>query len=346
MVGGSVIYLKPIEILYVIFGFFFSFLICNFLVPHVMRKMKDLKITGVDVHKLDKPVIPEMGGLAILISIIVGLSLTAVLFEDNLTRLRLLGFLLTVAASGAVGIIDDLKRLGAYTKTILTVIAALPLLIINFFYPILVSSPRFPFIGRTRLSILYPIYVPVNVAVCSNTVNMLDIMNGVMPGTTIITFGAMLCCSVLLDSKTGIIISAVMLGVMIAYYRFNRYPARVFSGDVGSLTVGAAIGALAIVGELEIVTVIALIPFIMNSFYMLSSMGKLMEYRLVKSPATILLPDGRIAASKDPKAPIPLVRMILARGPLTEPEIVRGFYLLSFFSSFLAILTAILMVWW
>ncbi|MFB0561699.1 MAG: hypothetical protein ACETWM_10870 [Candidatus Lokiarchaeia archaeon] len=307
--------------------------------------MRESKITGVDVHKLHKPEIPEMGGVAILISIVLSITLAIILFEDNLIRLRLLAFLLTVTASGVVGIVDDLKRLGAYTKTLLTVIAALPLLIIHFFYPILVTSPRFPFIGRTRLTILYPLYVPANVAVCSNTVNMLDILNGVMPGTTTITFGAMLCCSVLLDSKLGIIISVIMLGVMIAYYRFNKYPAKVFSGDVGSFTVGAAIGALAIVGELEVVTVIALIPFIMNSFYMLTSLGKFMEYRRVKEPATIVLPDGRIAASKDSKAPIPLIRMILARGPLTEPEIVKGFYLLSFFSALLAVLTAVLMVW-
>ena len=131
----------------------------------------------------------------------------------------------------------------------------------------------------------------------------------------------------------------------IAYYRFNRYPAKVFSGDVGSLTVGAAIGALAIVGQLEVVTIIALTPFIMNSFYMLTSLRGLMEYRRVKEPATRVLPDGRIAANKHPEAPIPLIRMILARGPLTEPEIVKGFYLLSLCSALLAVLTAALVVW-
>jgi UDP-N-acetylglucosamine--dolichyl-phosphate N-acetylglucosaminephosphotransferase len=337
--------LEPIEILFLAIGFISSFLICNFLVPYVMRKMKERKITGIDVHKLNKPEIPEMGGVAILVSIILGIAIIIIPFEDNTIRLRLIAFLLTVTASGAVGIVDDLKRLGAYTKTLLTLIAALPLLIINFFFPILVTSPRFPFIGATRLTILYPIYVPVNVAVCSNTVNMLDIMNGAMPGTTLITFGAMLCCSVLLDSETGVIISVIMLGVMLAYYRFNRYPAKTFSGDVGSLTVGAAIGALAVLGQLEIVTIIALIPFIMNSFYMLTSMRKFQEYRLVKEPATILLSDGRISASKNSKAPIPLVRMMLARGPLTEPEIVKGLYLLSSLSAILAILTAVLIVW-
>jgi UDP-N-acetylglucosamine--dolichyl-phosphate N-acetylglucosaminephosphotransferase len=342
---AEVIYLEPSEILFLVVGFFSSFLVCNFLVPRVMRKMNELKITGIDAHKLHKPEIPEMGGVAILVSVILSTALMIIPFEDNIIRLRLLAFLLTVTASGAVGIVDDLKRLGAYTKTLLTLIAALPLLIINFFYPILVTSPRFPFIGRTRLAVLYPFYAPVNVAVCSNTVNMLDIMNGVMPGTSAITFGAMLCCSVLLDSKTGLIISLVMLGIMIAYYRFNKYPAKVFSGDVGSLTVGAAIGALAIVGELEIVTVVALIPFIMNSFYMLTSMRKFQEYRLVKEPATVLLSDGRIAANEDPKAPIPLVRMMLARGPLTEPDIAKGLFLLSLVSAMLAILTAVLMVW-
>ena len=58
-----------------------------------------------------------------------------------------------------------------------------------------------------------------------------------------------------------------LLAVLLAFYYFNRYPAKVFDGDTGSLAVGAALGALAILGRIETVVVVALIPHIMNAFY-------------------------------------------------------------------------------
>jgi len=113
----------------------------------------------------------------------------------------------------------------------------------------------------------------------------------------------------------------------------------VFSGDTGSLAVGAALGGLAILGRLEIVVVVALMPQIMNAFYGLSSVGRLYERREIIQRPTKLLEDGRLSATEEKNAPITLARLILAAGPTGEREVVRGMMLLTITSSILAVLT-------
>jgi UDP-N-acetylglucosamine--dolichyl-phosphate N-acetylglucosaminephosphotransferase len=134
-----------------------------------------------------------------------------------------------------------------------------------------------------------------------------------------------------------------LLGPLLAFFYFNKFPSKVFSGDVGSLSIGAALGAIAIIGRLEVVAVVALMPQIMNAFYGLSSMGRLYERREVSRPVAIL-EDGRITATKDPKAPITLARMVLARGPLREDEAARIFFILAAISGVLAFATACLIM--
>ena len=123
--------------------------------------------------------------------------------------------------------------------------------------------------------------------------------------------------SLLLGQNDGLLLCACLLGPVLALYYYNRYPSRVFSGDVGSLSIGAALGAVAVLGQLEVVTIVAFTPQIMNAFYGLATIGRLYERREVSRPITIL-GDGKLMASADPKAPITLARVILARGPLHE----------------------------
>jgi UDP-N-acetylmuramyl pentapeptide phosphotransferase/UDP-N-acetylglucosamine-1-phosphate transferase len=103
--------------------------------------------------------------------------------------------------------------------------------------------------------------------------------------------------------------------------------------------VGAALGSLAILGRIEVVMVVALIPYIMNAFYGLASVGRLYERREIHQRPTILLENGNLQASSEGNAPITLARLILAAGPLGEQKIVRRMIILAAVSSVLAILT-------
>jgi len=319
----------------------FATLIAGFIVsllsmPLVMKFMKKKGIVGIDVHKKSKPVIPEMGGIAVIIGIVASVAIASVLTPEK-TRL-LLSFLASTLIAGVVGAIDDLKPLSARVKPFLTLFSGMPILMLCTYDP---RGPIFPIIGRTRLTIVYPILIIVALAVTSNAVNMMDPFNGTMSGTCTVITVTLLISSFILGRNDGILLSLCILGPLLVLYLFNRYPAKVFPGDVGSLSVGAALGAIAILGHLEAVAIVAFAPQIMNGFYGLSTMGRLYERREAARPV-VLLDDERLMATPDPEAPLTLARIILARGPLYEYEAARVIIILSIISGILAIFTAYL----
>ncbi|MDH5687979.1 MAG: hypothetical protein OEZ48_08990 [Candidatus Bathyarchaeota archaeon] len=314
-----------------------SFSVSFFGIRGVMRKTRSLGIVGADVHKKDKPLIPEMGGIGVLMGLSVSVVTASALFPDR--TLDLVSFLTTALIAGLIGAYDDLRTLNPKVKPFLTLFASLPILVLHTYDPRMVL----PIVGRTRLTIIYPLMIPIAIAVTSNAVNMMDPFNGTMSGTCSIMSFVLLISAVLLSRNEAVLISSALLAALLALYFFNRYPAKTFSGDVGTLSIGAALGALAIMGRLEIIAAVAFMPQIMNAFYGLSSIGRLYERRDVSRPIRILH-DGRVAASDDEKAPITLARMILARGPLTERGAVRIFFILSGISGVLALVTMYLLM--
>lgn len=315
---------------------FLSGLLATFLsLPFLMGAMRARGQTGRDIHKKEKPEIPEMGGVAILIGVAVSGVVGSLLYPEKSSMF--LSFVLAVFIAGVVGIIDDLRPLNARVKPLLTLAASIPILVMRTYTP----SIHFPVIGGTRLTIVYPVLIPIVMAVTSNAVNMMDPFNGVMAGTSTVLTATLLIAAIVLGMGDTIILCTMLLGALLAFYYFNRYPSRVFSGDVGSLSVGTALGAIAIIGRLEVVAVVAFMPQIMNAFYGLSSMGRLYERREVARPVEVL-EDGRLMARDDPRAPLTLARFVLARGPLREDEAARVFIIMSVISGLLAIVTAYL----
>jgi len=314
-------------------AFFLALATCFASMPTIMRRMRKAGIVGADAHKRGRPEIPEMGGVGILIGLTAGITVAALLSPER--AWVLLSFLAVVLLVGAVGAYDDLKPLNARVKPVLTALAGLPILFMGTYDPHMVL----PIIGRTRLTIVYPLLILPAIAVTANAVNMIDIFNGAMPGTSSVIVTILLLSSIFLGRGDATILCAALIGCLLAFYYFNRYPARTFAGDVGSLSVGAAIGAIAIIGQLEVIAVVAFMPQILDAYYKLSSMGRLYEHREVPHP-TLVLDDERLVANPDPKAPISLTRTILARGALREQEILRLFIILATVSGALALLTA------
>ena len=310
-----------------------GFLVTFISLPLLMDKMRNRGIVGRDAHKIDHPLIPEMGGISIVLGLLTSSMLGMYLYPDKSEMF--LSFIFTIIIAGIIGFIDDLKPLNARIKPFLTAFAGLPIILMSTFTPRIV----FPFIGATRLTRVYPLLIPIVMAVTSNAVNMMDPFNGVMAGSSSIIALTLLVSALILGKTEGVILSMALLGVILAFFHYNKYPSRVFSGDVGSLGVGAALGAIAVLGRLEVVAVVAFMPQIMNAFYGLSTIGRLYERREVARP-TRLMEDGRMRARADPRAPITLARFILARGPLKESEAARVFMVLSVISGGLALVTA------
>ncbi len=313
-----------------------GFSVTYFVIPILAKLFEKHNMVGIDVHKLEQPKIPEMCGISITIGLTAAVTISSIIAPTYVVKF--VTFLAVTLLACLIGIVDDLKDLGPRIKPLLTALACIPIFLTGSYNP----YPALPIIGSLRLTFVYPLLIPFAIAVPANAVNMMDVLNGAMAGTSAVTVFFILICAALFGRWEIVILCGGFLGSLIAFYRYNRYPARVFSGDSGSLAVGAAIGALAILGGVEAASIITLMPQIMNAFYNLSSIGKLYEHREISNRPTKLLKDGRLSASDDSSAPLTLTRMILADGPMNEKDIVKAFLVLSVFSGFLSLGTTLL----
>ncbi|NMC61192.1 MAG: UDP-N-acetylglucosamine-1-phosphate transferase, partial [Candidatus Methanofastidiosa archaeon] len=134
---------------------------------------------------------------------------------------------------------------------------------------------------QIELGLLFSyIIAPLYVMVVSNLINMHSGFNGVSGGTTtiLLTFSAI--ASFIKYGFVGIIYVAPILGAMIAFMYFNKYPSRIFLGNIGTLMVGASLGGFIIFQNLEIFGVIILIPHIIN--FLMFVYWKIRKYPHIK----------------------------------------------------------------
>ncbi|RLF14075.1 MAG: hypothetical protein DRJ66_06685 [Thermoprotei archaeon] len=316
--------------------------ISTFILTHFIAEfMKKINHVGIDIHKPEKPKIPTSCGISIIIGLVLGILLLVKLFPNYAPLM--ITFIATVIIASIIGLVDDFIVLGGLSKMGLTLTSFLPIALLSLLRPdvYVFGRPEVPIIGRLRLTIVYWFILPFIIAGPANAVNMLDVLNGVMPLTTIMASLSLLISSLLLKRELGIILSLILLASLLGYLPYNIYPAKVFSGDCGSLGVGAALGAIALLARLEIVALVALFPHIMNAFYVIAFVKGFKEHRQFPRP-TKVTEKGIIIDSGNPRAPITLVRLIAGSEGAKENEIVKNICILQVIASCLAVITAFL----
>jgi UDP-N-acetylglucosamine--dolichyl-phosphate N-acetylglucosaminephosphotransferase len=313
-------------------------------IRYIMKNFIRLGISGIDHHKPSKPRIPEMGGLAFIAGVVAA-SIPMLLL--NLYFFETLGILATVLATGIVGIVDDLKKLSAISKPILTAIAGLPLIVLHPYKGVL----TLPFGVAFRIPLVYLVIIPALLSVVSNSINMFDTMNGTATGSSLLTLITIFLAIVLKYSRGDFDIALagslfiIVLFPLLVLLIYNRYPARVFIGDTGTLSIGGALLAFSIINNCETLLIISLLPHLTNGFFNLSSVGRLFERSELSVKPIIVHEDGTITANTDSRAPITLTRFITALGFNSEKEIVSAIMILCILCNLLTILTVILGFW-
>ena len=300
-------------------------------------------ITGIDVHKLNRPKVPEMVGVAVPLTIVLFAAIYSLI--EGASSIPLLAYSLVVGLAALVGALDDRLKMRGIFKPLFTLLCGLPILILGVMFPgqIYNSTLHVPLFGGYHLPVIYPLTILVAVSVTSNTVNMLDPLNGSMAGGISIVAGGLLIGSILIGAgSTPIFLYASLMFSLLGFLYYNRFPAVAFAGNVGQLSIGASVGALAILGRTEIASIVAIFPNIQNSFFFLSRIRRFTEHRELISRPTKLLPDGRLADSGDPRAPLTLVRTLLIVRPATENQIVSTIWMLFLTSTSLAVITLLL----
>ncbi len=299
-------------------------------------------ILAPDAHKIDKPLIPTRGGTVLMALVIFYAVLPLI---EDLPRVHrgmlllneVMAIVSIIIISGLIGYIDDVTDLGL-KKVVLSVLIVFPFYVFHAYYPRL----WIPFIGRIRITLIYPILIFLAVPIVVNSINMIDTHNGVMLTGVISVLVPMLLWSLILSDYVAFTYLIIALAGAIALFMWNKYPAKLFLGNVGSYLLGGLLIALIIISGLEFIAFVAMLPIILHGFYLLTSIKGMMTRQVIRSKVggPVVVENGVIKPVLDEKAPFTLTRLlILAYGPMTEKELVKRYYILFAFSATLAFIT-------
>jgi UDP-N-acetylglucosamine--dolichyl-phosphate N-acetylglucosaminephosphotransferase len=314
---------------FVVFGF----------APVLIKQFTKRNWVVKDVNRIGGAMIPRPGGPAILAGIVLAeASLYFLLPADKLLTKEITAVIITTSIAFVIGFIDDKKVMSGWFKPVALAGAAIPIIMLGAYEPNL----AFPLFGAVKIPALYLGVIIFMIPITGNTINSIDVMNGIASGFMVIASFSLAIALVILQNYAVAVMVLPLAFASIAFYKYHKFPCKIFPGDSGALTFGAAYGAIAIIGHVEVIAAIALLPAIINSFLFLSSVKRIVEHRQIKNPTTHT-EDHKIVSTKETDAPVTLVRLLVASKPLTEREIGFAVFKLAVFSGILAIITAFMM---
>ncbi len=314
------------------------------LMPTYIRLLTSRGRLATDVHKKGGEKVPTPAGPLLILAIVVG---EAAIYALNESSIPLAAIAVTLVA-GVVGLYDDFRGLGGVVKPLLLMLAAVPLILLERVHGSLYNAQLFfPLFGGTGTHyIIFAILIVAAMPVASNAFNMLDAFNGELSGFTALASVALIVAILFRASAFSsfdfirLAAALPLAATALCFYFYNRYPSRIFDGDSGSLMFGALFATLAIVGGVEIAALVAVIPAVLNSYYIIYSIRGFVEHKRMAARPTFLGEDGMLHASEQPGAPTTLVKMILAKSPMGERDLVRSILVLTAYACILSVLTS------
>ncbi len=258
-----------------------AFLICFLLGPWMIRKLAEMQVgqyirdDGPKTH-LDKAGTPTMGGTLIIVSIVV-----SILLWSDLTNFYVWITLFVIIGYGLVGFIDDYlmqvkkqsKGLSVRTKLLWQAIIALIAGFLVYISPDFSTQITIPFFKNVSPDFGwgYIIFAAFVIVGASNAVNLTDGLDGLAIGPVIIAattymifayvaghvkIANYLQINYVSGSGELAIFCGAIVGSGMGFLWFNTYPAQIFMGDVGSLSLGAFLGTVAVITKQEILLVL------------------------------------------------------------------------------------------
>ena len=328
--------MRPITLAYGLISFVAVFLVTPWLIKYLRR----IGLVVKDQNKEEKPLVPISGGLAVLFGIMAGLlsfifyrtfilRANAGLIITDKTLMLMFAAMVSLLIITLVGFLDDLiiepnkdssAGLKQWQKPLLTLTAAIPLMAINAG----TTHVGLPIFGVVELGIIYPlILIPLGVVGASNMVNMLAGFNGLETGLGLIYTGRLGLYAYFNNRPIAALIALFAFSALLAFYYYNKYPARILAGDSLTYLLGGVIAVIAILGNIERAAIISSIPFFIE--FILKVRGKL------KAHSFGYYKDGKIKSYYDKIYSLP--HILTRTGKYTEKQIVYSLMLFQLICS-------------
>ncbi|MBU4308446.1 MAG: glycosyl transferase family 4 [Nanoarchaeota archaeon] len=255
--------MEPILLATVFLGFFCTFL----LMPFWIKKAKQIGLVWEDMNKFAKDEkVAGSGGLMVLFGFLIGVltyvAIKTFYVHTNTILVEIFALLASILFVGLVGFIDDLfgwrhGGLSVRSRIVLVFFAAIPLMVIN---------AGEPTMAGINFGLFYPlIIIPLGIIGATTTFNFLAGFNGLEASQGIIILTALSIVTYLTGNPWLSVIALCMVASLIAFYIFNKYPAKVFPGDIMTYSIGALIAGIAILGNIEKIVLFFFIPYILET---------------------------------------------------------------------------------
>jgi phospho-N-acetylmuramoyl-pentapeptide-transferase len=244
----------------ILIGGMASLLICVFVGPRFIEYLRlqefgqQIREEGPAGHH-GKAGTPTMGGLAVLVAVVIPFL---ILSEYRAHSVAVLG---TTMAMAALGFADDWIKLrkrrslgvSGRTKLIIQAATAIALWLAVTEYVGVGDNLRLRFVDASiDLGVAYPVLIFLVLAGATNGVNLTDGLDGLAAGCCAIVFLAFTAMTFITTGQQDLaLLSACLVGACVGFLWFNSFPASVFMGDTGSLGLGGAIAALAVLTKSE-----------------------------------------------------------------------------------------------
>ncbi len=280
-----------------IYAMITAMIIAFVLGPWMIRKLQSLQIgqpireDGPNSH-LSKKGTPTMGGVLIIFSVVISTFLWANLTVDYVWLV-----LLVTIGFGLIGFMDDHRKLTNGSKGVsgklrlgAEILIALFISFILYSKPGFSSSITIPFF-KTILPDIGWGYIILSVFIivgAANAVNLTDGLDGLAIGPALVCFLTYLLFAYFAGNSrisnylqipyvagTGelAVFCGAMAGAGVGFLWYNTYPAQIFMGDVGSLSLGGALGTLAVATKQEILLAIVGGIFVLETFSVIFQVG-------------------------------------------------------------------------
>jgi len=294
------------------FSFFIALLLTLFLMPRFIRWAQRTSSTqpinswAPDRHQ-EKAFTPTMGGI-----VFVGATLVASLLSVKLSNIYAIGALLTLILFSFIGFQDDYAKIKknenlagfkARTKLALQIGSALFIAFFLYLFADFNTDLYLPFLKNPviDMNIFATIFWTLVIISTSNAVNLTDGLDGLatVPSITALasfsiiiyitghaTLSAYLLMPNIAVGEVAIVASA-LIGALSGFLWYNCYPAEVFMGDSGSLTIGAFLGYLAVISKSEILLLLIGSIFVIETVSVILQVG---SYKLRKKRVFLMAP--------------------------------------------------------
>ncbi len=326
-------------------GFFIAFILTIFILPKFMAwaisRKAEQPINKYVPNHANKQNTPTMGG-----AVFVSTTIIAIIFTGDMTNLYLIAGLITIIGFALVGFKDDLGKIltgdnlqgltgrgKLILQAIVGVVVALFLIYIaNFPTTIYVPFIKEPIIDIGIFAI--PFWILIFLAT-TNAVNITDGLDGLVTVPSIfslatlgiivyLTGHAIFSKYLLLPNIDGVgevaILASSLSGALLGFLWYNCYPAELFMGDTGSLSIGGVLAYMAVIGKSELLLVLIGLIFVIETLSVILQVG---SYKVRQKRVFLMAPIHHHFEMKK----------------WAENKIIVRFWMIAFISNILALIT-------